>query len=469
MMHDFPRQKLRELIEHHGTNLSFDAKRCESFLRDACGGKYKREVFVLINAIKEGVPKSLLNPPAILPQAALLKRLAQRLHDDLGLDKTLAEWTIETWAVALSQISPSQISPTQVTKLQSQQSNIYPIKKIQQLAIILNQANQWITKQTGGTVTQPIVSSQYSTLSMAKPLKPLSPLNPFDHLRLLWWVLVMPQQLQIYRQFFGEVDEKHVGKLLVNTLTWWPFFVPTLALGVELLPHFTEAILHPEAYLLISTLLVGCWLIMGWLGNIGIKRTANIVIGIIAGLVAGIVAVVIAVESTSIIAGIIAGIMAGVLAGGVAFGGITGGISGVVGGIASVMAGLIVGGRAGSAMVGMVSVVAISVALGMTSIVAVGVSNGMAGGVVGGALGGVTVVVMIVIAVGIAGGAGDSVFISLLVITPIVVTMLAISVGRVIENSLKTGTPLLRARLAFLLLITTNLFLIGLYTGLLNL
>jgi hypothetical protein len=467
-MHDFPRQKLRELIDHHGTTLSFDAKRCESFLRDACGGKYKREIFVLINAIKEGIAKDLLNPPVALPQGALLKRLAQRLHDDLGFDKALAEWTVESWAVALSKLSLVKV--TQSQSQQSQQSLIYPTTKFQQLIYRVKQINQWVTQQANkGGLTQPVVTAQPPTTQIIAPFKKLSPFNPLDHMRLLWWILVMPQQLQIYRQFFGEVDEKWVGKWLVSILTWWPLFIPTLALGLELLPHFTEAILPPRTYLIISFFLMGCWLLTGWLGNIGIKRVTNVVVGVIAGIVAGVVAVIVAVEGAGIIAGVIAGVMAGIMAGGVAMGGLIGGISGVAGGVASVVAGVIVAGRTGSVMVGMTGVVAIGVALGMTSIVAMGVASGIAGGVVGGALGGVTVVVMIVIAVGIMGGVQDNLLITILVMAPIIVTILTISVGRVLENSLKKGIPLLLARLVFLLLVTANLFLIGLYTGLFNL
>jgi len=41
-------------------------------------------------------------------------------------------------------------------------------------------------------------------------LKKLSPLNPLDYLRLIWWLLVMPQYLKAYRETFG--DEKRLAK-----------------------------------------------------------------------------------------------------------------------------------------------------------------------------------------------------------------------------------------------------------------
>ncbi|HEW98013.1 MAG TPA: LysM peptidoglycan-binding domain-containing protein, partial [Beggiatoa sp.] len=96
--------------------------------------------------------------------------------------------------------------------------------------------------------------------------KKLSALNPLDYLRLLWWVLVMPQQLIDYRKKFGEKDDKRVGKWLVSTLVWLPLLMPSLALGLEWLPHSNNAWL-PETYLWISAGLVGCLLLMGWLGE----------------------------------------------------------------------------------------------------------------------------------------------------------------------------------------------------------
>jgi hypothetical protein len=51
------------------------------------------------------------------------------------------------------------------------------------------------------------------------PSRRLNPRNPLDHLRLLWWVLVTPQQLVIHREIYGEGDERNVGKWLSSTLT----------------------------------------------------------------------------------------------------------------------------------------------------------------------------------------------------------------------------------------------------------
>jgi len=64
----------------------------------------------------------------------------------------------------------------------------------------------------------------------------LSPLNPLDYLRLLWWVLVMPQNLKAYREIFSEWDDEYINKWLISTLVWLPLLIATLALGLEMLP-----------------------------------------------------------------------------------------------------------------------------------------------------------------------------------------------------------------------------------------
>jgi ATP-dependent DNA helicase PIF1 len=104
------RQILIDLIKHHGTGLCDDAKDFESKLREKYKTHYKREVFMLLNAFHEKVAFDLLHPPKNTSHDQLLSRLTQRLCDNLGLDKTLAEWTVQTWEKALIQ------SPEPVTK-----------------------------------------------------------------------------------------------------------------------------------------------------------------------------------------------------------------------------------------------------------------------------------------------------------------------------------------------------------------
>ena len=145
--------------------------------------------------------------------------------------------------------------------------------------------------------------------------------NPFDYFRLLWWMLVIPQQLINYREKFGEADEMRLSKWLTSSLIWLPLLIPNLALGLELFSHVNNALL-PDTYFGISAGLVGCWLLVGWLGDLD-KDFAFLVVLLVAfGMgfgVAGIVASGIVVIVAVIVAVLVAFIVAFVRSIGFAF------------------------------------------------------------------------------------------------------------------------------------------------------
>jgi len=99
-MDDRPRQTLRMLIERHGQALCDNPRRCEALLRDFCG-EYRREIFILVSALKEQVASELLTMQGTAPNSVLLARLQKRLQDQLGLAATSARWAVESWALAL--------------------------------------------------------------------------------------------------------------------------------------------------------------------------------------------------------------------------------------------------------------------------------------------------------------------------------------------------------------------------------
>ena len=99
-MNDLPRQKLRELITQYGRSLCDDPRRCEALLKDYCG-QHKREIFVLVNALKSRVAEDLIKTSAGVPLALVMGRLNQRLEDELGLAENAARWAVESWAWAL--------------------------------------------------------------------------------------------------------------------------------------------------------------------------------------------------------------------------------------------------------------------------------------------------------------------------------------------------------------------------------
>jgi TPR repeat protein len=135
-MQDLPRQKLRELIAEHGLSLCDDPRRVEAMLKDLCG-QHKREIFVLVSAMKERVVEDLRNSQATVPTSILLPRLAKRLHDNLGLTEDIASWAVETWAWVLgflqNPISNVTVSRGEYTP-DNQNDSTSALKEVQKLA-----------------------------------------------------------------------------------------------------------------------------------------------------------------------------------------------------------------------------------------------------------------------------------------------------------------------------------------------
>jgi hypothetical protein len=106
-MNDLPRQKLKEIIIQHGRSLCDNPQRCEAFLRDYCGG-YRREIFILISALKQDVAKDLLNSNNV-PLELLVSRLIKKMQNELGLTEEAAHYAVESWAQALDKMPQQQI------------------------------------------------------------------------------------------------------------------------------------------------------------------------------------------------------------------------------------------------------------------------------------------------------------------------------------------------------------------------
>jgi parallel beta-helix repeat protein len=111
-MNELPRRKLLEIVAKHGRSIIENPRRLEGLLRDYCG-EYRREISVLVSAVKEHAVLDLLAASANLPPKVLLARLAQRLCDNLGLSKEAAQWSIESWALAFGIISDAEIAQSE--------------------------------------------------------------------------------------------------------------------------------------------------------------------------------------------------------------------------------------------------------------------------------------------------------------------------------------------------------------------
>lgn len=91
---------LKTLVARYGTSVALDPLRCEGLLRDTCP-RCNREIFVLVNAIRQQVTADLLAPRHSLPPSLFRGFLVKRLQDELGFSDEAAQWAVGTWADAL--------------------------------------------------------------------------------------------------------------------------------------------------------------------------------------------------------------------------------------------------------------------------------------------------------------------------------------------------------------------------------
>src|SRR5262245_39785865 len=98
-MEEQPSHTPCEIIATYGRPVGDDQRRCESLLRDKCGA-YRREIFVLLSALRERVAVDLQASSRGTPPATVLARLTQRLEDNLALTSPAARWAVESWALA---------------------------------------------------------------------------------------------------------------------------------------------------------------------------------------------------------------------------------------------------------------------------------------------------------------------------------------------------------------------------------
>lgn len=107
-MNDAPRRTLRELIAARGPGLCSDARRCEGLLRDL-RGEHRREINILVGALRERVPLDLLAGRNSVPTELLLSRLAKRLEENLALTPEASRWAADSWALALGVVTDAEL------------------------------------------------------------------------------------------------------------------------------------------------------------------------------------------------------------------------------------------------------------------------------------------------------------------------------------------------------------------------
>jgi hypothetical protein len=117
-MNDLPRQKLLQVVARHGREVVDNPRRCEGLLRDYCGA-YRREIAVLISALEERVAADLLSSGKGTPRASLLRRLAQRLEENVAMEKEAARWAVHSWALALGIVPQAELDAIEERSVES--------------------------------------------------------------------------------------------------------------------------------------------------------------------------------------------------------------------------------------------------------------------------------------------------------------------------------------------------------------
>jgi hypothetical protein len=99
-MNDLPQAQFNQLLSTYGSQLCEEQQRCEALLRDTFP-EYPRQVSLLVNALKQGVPQDLLASHNKIPFEVTRSRLARKLADEMFVQQEAAQWVVDSWSEAL--------------------------------------------------------------------------------------------------------------------------------------------------------------------------------------------------------------------------------------------------------------------------------------------------------------------------------------------------------------------------------
>jgi hypothetical protein len=94
-----PVRALCQLSETYGRALCREPQRVEAMLRDLCPGN-KREIFLLVSALKEQIVLDLMSTQDGLPEEIVVSRSRRKLADNLGFTEESASWAVDSWLQA---------------------------------------------------------------------------------------------------------------------------------------------------------------------------------------------------------------------------------------------------------------------------------------------------------------------------------------------------------------------------------
>lgn len=107
-MNDYPREQLCAIVQECGRDIWTDPRRCEALLRDYCG-QHRKEINLLVNAIRERVPADLSGSKGGMPMQVLLAQLSKRLQEHVAVTQEAAQWAVGSWALALDLVSVADL------------------------------------------------------------------------------------------------------------------------------------------------------------------------------------------------------------------------------------------------------------------------------------------------------------------------------------------------------------------------
>lgn len=96
---------LQLIISQYGDSIIQDPKRFQSLFNDHSGGRYKRELNILLQSFSVDIPSDLNKKKDQVPFDIIRPHLIKRLEENCGIDNRWAEWAVDSWAFALGIIS----------------------------------------------------------------------------------------------------------------------------------------------------------------------------------------------------------------------------------------------------------------------------------------------------------------------------------------------------------------------------
>ena len=250
---DSPRRTLSKLLTDYGLDLLDDPARMNALLADL-SGEFDRERFLLVHALREGIPADLLSQRR--RSTASERRLTKRLQKRYGVSDKAAQWAVESWSEALHHAAPDTASKPPGEKRTD------PEKVLGRLSL---RQMMWLGLLLIGTVA--LVFTWESSIEYVE--------------RGTAWLLSIPESIEeILSQFVDDV---------VNPAITWVVGIPGLmALGTISGLITIKSLGLKRVWRGVTWLIVMTWLGMGKvLGRLSLRQKMWLVLGLIGIMVLG--------------------------------------------------------------------------------------------------------------------------------------------------------------------------------------